>query len=119
MTSVTRGTVALAERVQQLGAAAHHAAPLLVDTGQVAGHVDDDDQRNAERVAQPHETCCLLGAFGVQAAAEAQRVVGEHADGAARTAGRGRSTIDGAHLAWNSSNGASSSSSASTSGCTS
>ncbi len=79
---MTRGNGGLAERVQQLGAAAHHAAPLLVDTGQVAGHVDDDDQRDAERVAQPHETCCLLGAFGVQAAAEAQRVVGEHADGA-------------------------------------
>ena len=80
----------LAERVQQLGAAAHHAAPLLVDAGQVAGHVDDDDERNAERVAQPHETRCLLGTLGVQAAAEAQRVVGEHADACGRPAGRGR-----------------------------
>ncbi len=73
----------LAEGVQQLGSAAHHAAPLLVDTGQVTGHVDDDHQRDAERVTEPHETRRFLRALGVQAPAQAQRVVGQHPDGAA------------------------------------
>ncbi|SLC95132.1 Uncharacterised protein [Mycobacteroides abscessus subsp. massiliense] len=66
--------------MQQLGTAAHHAAPLLAHTGQVTRHVHEHDQRDAEGVAQAHETCCLLGAFGVQAAAQTQRVVGQHAD---------------------------------------
>ena len=69
--------------MQQLGAAAHHAAPLLIHTGQVAGHVDDIHQRNPECVAQSHETRCLLGTFGVQAAAQPQWVVGQHSDGPA------------------------------------
>ena len=50
----------LGEGVQQLRAAAHHAVPLLADAGQVAGHVDEHDQRDAERVAHPHEPRRLL-----------------------------------------------------------
>ena len=73
----------LGEGVQQLGAAAYDAVPLLADAGQVAGHVDDDDHRHAERVAHPHEPRRLLRRRRVQAAAEPQRVVGDDADGAA------------------------------------
>src|SRR4029077_450795 len=47
---------ALAERVQQLGAAAQHTAPLLVHTVQVTRPADHVRDRNAERVAQPRET---------------------------------------------------------------
>ena len=73
---------AFAEGVQKFRAAAHHTAPLLVHPGQVARHVDDHHQGDAERVAQSHEPGRLLGALGVQAAAEAQRIVGQHAHGA-------------------------------------
>ena len=73
----------LGERVQQLGAAAHDAVPLLADAGQVAGDVDEHDQRHAERVAHPHEPGRLLRRRRVQAAAEAQRVVRDDADGPA------------------------------------
>ena len=83
MTSVTRGHDGLGERVQQLRAAAHDAVPLLADAGQVAGHVDEHDERHAERVAHPHEPGGLLGRGRVQAAAEPQRVVRDHADRAA------------------------------------
>ena len=112
----------LAEGVQQLGAASHDAAPLLVHTGQVARHVDDDDQRDAEGVAQPHQTCCLLGTFGVQAAAEAKRVVGQHTDAAAgqpADADHDRRRPLGLELLERGAPSSSLSSSASTSGCTS
>ena len=69
--------------MQQLGAATHHTAPFLVNAWQVTRHVDDDHQRYAERIAETNETRCLLGTFGVQAAAQAQRIVGQHTDGAA------------------------------------
>ena len=72
----------LGEGVQQLGAAADDAVPLLPDAGQVAGDVDDHDQRDTERVAHPHEPRRLLRGGRVEAAAEAQRVVGDEADGA-------------------------------------
>ncbi len=48
---------ALAEGVQQLGAAAYHAVPLLADAGQVAGHVDD--ARSAAR--RTRRTCARSG----------------------------------------------------------
>ena len=79
----------LGEGVQQLGAATHDALPLLADAGQVAGDVDDDDERDAERVTHPHEARGLLGRGRVEAAAEAQRVVGDDADRAAAEATEG------------------------------
>jgi hypothetical protein len=56
--------------VQQLGAPAYDAVPLLTNAGQITRHVDDDDHRNAERVAHAHEPGGLLGGRRVQAAAE-------------------------------------------------
>ena len=88
----------LGERVQQLGAAADHAVPLLADAGQVAGHVHDDHQRHAERVAHPHEPGGLLRRRRVEAAAEPQRVVGDDARPCGRRAGRGWSMTFGAHF---------------------
>ena len=89
------GDHALAEGVQQLGAAAYDAVPLLADAGQVARHVDDHDQRDAERVAHPHEAGGLLGREGVQAAAETQRVVGDDADGATTEAAQRGDDVGG------------------------
>ena len=108
----------LGERVQQLGAATYDAVPLLADAGQVAGHVDDDDQRHAERVAHPHEAGGLLGGRGVEAAAEAHRVVGDDADGAAAQPAEGRGDVR-RPLGVQLDGLPGSSSRASTSGCTS
>ena len=69
--------------MQQLGAAAYDAVPLLADSGQVPGDVDQHHQRHAERVAHPDEAGRLLRRGGVQAAAEAEGVVGDDADRAA------------------------------------
>ena len=69
--------------MQELGAAAYDALPLLRDAGQVAGHVDQNDERDAEGVAHAHEARRLLGGRRVEAAAEPQRVVGDDADGTA------------------------------------
>jgi hypothetical protein len=41
--------------MEQLRAAAYDAVPLLVDTRQVAGHVDEHHDRYAVRIAHPHE----------------------------------------------------------------
>ncbi len=79
----------LGEGVQQLGAASHDAVPLLADAGQVAGNVDDHDQRDAERVTHADEACGLLRRGGVEAPAEPQRVVGDDADRATAEAAEG------------------------------
>ncbi len=50
----------LAVGVQQLGAVADDAAVLLIDAGQEAGHVDERQQRDVERIARAHETGRLL-----------------------------------------------------------
>ena len=89
------GHHALGEGVQQLGAAAYDAVPLLADAGQVAGHVDEDDERHPERVAHPHEARGLLRRGGVEATAEAQRVVGDDADGATAEAAERRRDVGG------------------------
>ena len=75
------------ERVQQLGALADHAAVLLCGAGQEAGHVDGDDQRDAERVAEPHEPGALLAGGQVEHAGQPLGLVGDDADGAAVDAG--------------------------------
>ncbi|CAB4918863.1 unannotated protein [freshwater metagenome] len=80
------GNGGLGERVQQLRSAANDAFPFHADAWQVARYVDDHDERYTEGVAEANETGCLLGTFGVQAAAESDGVVGDHADGAATDA---------------------------------
>ncbi len=79
----------LAERVQQLRPASYDTVPLLADAGQVAGHVDQHDERHAERVAHPHEPGAFSALKRVEAAAEAQRVVGDDADRATTEAAQG------------------------------
>ena len=80
----------LRERVQQLGATSYDAVPLLTDTRQIPGYVDQHDHRYAERVAHPDEAGRLLRRQRVQATTEPERVVRDHADGpAAEPAERG------------------------------
>src|SRR5512133_1618274 len=69
-----------AEGMEQLGPPTYHAVPFLPDTGQIAGYVDDNDQRHPERVAHSDEPGSLLRAERIEAASEAQRVVGDHSD---------------------------------------
>ena len=69
--------------VDQLGAAADDAVPLLLGAGQEAGHVDEGQHRDVERVAGPHEPGGLLGRVDVQRAGELHRLVGDDADRAA------------------------------------
>ena len=74
----------LAVRVEQLGAVPDDAAVLLVRAGQEAGHVDERDERDVERVARAHEAGRLLRRVDVERA-------GEHlAAGCRRSRRRGR-----------------------------
>ena len=66
--------------VQQLGAATQHAVVLLADAGQVAGDVDEEQQRDAEAVAPLHEPAGLVAGVGVEAPGQGLRVVGDDAD---------------------------------------
>ncbi len=68
--------------MQQLGSPPHDAVPLLTDPGEVAGDVDEDDERDTEGIAHPHEAGRLLRGRGVEAAAEPHRIVGDDAHGA-------------------------------------
>ena len=70
----------LAVRVQQLGAVADDAAVLLVGAGQEAGHVDERDERDVERVARAHEARRLLRRVDVEGAREHLRLVADDAD---------------------------------------
>lgn len=58
----------LAVGVEHLGAVADDAAVLLVGAGQEAGHVDDGEQRQAERVAGADEPRGLVGGVDVETA---------------------------------------------------
>jgi hypothetical protein len=78
--SVTLGTVASAIGVQQLGAVPDDAAVLLRRAGQEARHVDEREQRDVERVAEPHEPRRLGRRVDVEAAGQVLRLVGDHAD---------------------------------------
>ena len=51
------------------------------------GHVVQEHERDAERVAQPHEPRRLVGRVHVEGAAEHHRLVGEDPDGLAADAG--------------------------------
>ena len=66
---------------------ADDAAVLLVDAGQEAGHVDEGDERDVERVARAHEAGGLLGRLDVEHAGEHHRLVADDADGVAVEAG--------------------------------
>jgi hypothetical protein len=81
--TVTSGTVASAVRVDELGAAADDAVPLLVGAGQEARHVDEGQDRHVEGVAGAHEPRGLLGGVDVERAGELHRVVGHDAHRAA------------------------------------
>ena len=68
--------------LQQLRSASYDAVPLLADTGEITGHVDEHDQRHAEAVAHAHEAGGLLRRGRVKTSAEAQRIVRNDTDGA-------------------------------------
>ena len=59
---------------------ADDAAVLLVGAGQEAGHVDERDERDVERVARAHEPRRLLRRVDVERAREHLRLVADDAD---------------------------------------
>ncbi len=77
--TVTSGHRRLGVGEDQLGAAPDDPVPLLVGARQEARHVDERQDREAERVAGPHEPGGLLGGVDVQRAGHVQRLVGDHA----------------------------------------
>ena len=56
-------------------------APLLRGAGQEAGHVDERDEGDVERVAGAHEAGRLDGGVDVEHAGERVRLVADDADG--------------------------------------
>jgi hypothetical protein len=62
---------------------ADDAAVLLGDAGQEAGDVDQGDQRDVERVAEPDELARLVGGVDVEDAGHDARLVRDDADAAA------------------------------------
>ena len=61
-------------------------APLLLRAGQEAGHVDEGDERDVERVAGPHEARRLHRGVDVEHAGQRVRLVADDADGMAAEA---------------------------------
>ena len=62
----------------------------MLCAGQKSGHVDERDDRQAERVAEANETRRLVGRVNVETACADARLIGDDADGAlvdAREAG--------------------------------
>ena len=55
-------------------------APLLLRPRQEAGHVDERDERDVERVAEADEPCGLHRRVDVEHARERARLVADHAD---------------------------------------
>ena len=70
----------LRERVQQLRAVANDPAPLLLRTGEKSRHVDERDERNVERVAEPDEARGLHRRVDVQDAGKRARLVPDDPD---------------------------------------
>ncbi|CAB5392092.1 unnamed protein product [Rhizophagus irregularis] len=68
---------------QQFRAMLDNAVQFLRGARQEARHVDEGDDRNFERIAEPHEPCRLLGRIDVEAPGEHHRLVGDEADRAA------------------------------------
>ena len=67
-------------RVEQLGAMANDAAPLLLGTRQEARHVNEGENRNAEGVAGAHKARGLLARGDVEHARELARLVADNAN---------------------------------------
>ena len=57
--------------------------PLLVDTGEKAGHVDKGDQRDVERITGPNEAGGLLRRLDIEHTGQHHRLVAHHADSTA------------------------------------
>ena len=74
----------LAERVEQLRPVGDDPPPLLVCAREEPGNVLKDDERDVERVAEPHEPRRLARRLDVQHAGENRRLVRDDADGPAR-----------------------------------
>jgi hypothetical protein len=89
VTRVTRGNRGFGKGMQQLGTTSDHPVPLLAHTGQVAGHIDEDEERDAEGVTHAHESRGLLGRGRVQTAAQTHGVVGHDADRASTETAQG------------------------------
>ena len=85
------GHRALGVGVEQLGAVLDDAAVLLRRAGHEAGHVDEGDDRDVERIAEAHEARRLDRALDVEAAGQHQRLVGDDADRSGRPCARSRS----------------------------
>ena len=80
MITVIFGHRRFGERVEQLRAGADDAAVLLADAGQEPGHVLERDQRNVERVAEPHEPRALHRRVDVEAPGEHGGLIRDDAD---------------------------------------
>ena len=78
--TVTFGHRRFGKRVQQLRAVLDDAAVLLHGAGQKSGHVLERDERNVERVAEPHEPRAFDRRVDVERAGEHRRLVGDDAD---------------------------------------
>ena len=85
--TVTRGTEARPKARSSDAPWRRTPAASCARAGQEARRVGQDDERDAEAVAQVHEPRALLGRGGVEAAAEVLGLVGDHAD---------RATLDAA-----------------------
>jgi hypothetical protein len=81
--TVSFGTAGLGVGVEQLGAVPDDPAVLLVGAGQEPGHVDEGEDRDVERVAEPHEAGGLLGAVDVEHPGEVGGLVADDAHRAA------------------------------------
>ena len=79
--------------MEELGTAAYDAVPLLAHAREIARHVDEYDEGHGKGIAHAHEARRLLRAGGVQAPAEAQRIVGHHAHGASAESTEGDDDI--------------------------
>ena len=80
------GRLAIGE--EQLGAVLDDAVMLLRRAGQEAGHVDEGEDRDVERVAEAHEPRGLLRGGDVQGAGELHRLVRDDAHAHAVQAGQ-------------------------------
>ena len=69
--------------VEQLCATANNTAPLLVGAGEVAGNVDDGQNRNRERVAEANEAARLFTGLNVEGSGHLAGLVGDDTDGTA------------------------------------
>ncbi len=57
------------------------AAPFLVAAGQVAGHIDNREQRYVERVAEPDEPRGFIRGVHVEASGQHRGLIGDDAHG--------------------------------------